>query len=228
MLAATLGGCLLQLPPPEIELDIEPAYNDQEVLIPYRLTGDAREAHGRWSLSILTEAEFELIETREIRIPSGASGVLQFDGLPEADFELTFELLSSRSGGYDVVPYLTRRHRFLVDRTPPPALIVEPDAGWNVDFYEGPALLAGDGSMRGWGGPLVWNVPTPPGESPVRLLVVVNEPRPPVEGEDEYDGSEIEFWYAGIGGGFTATITIVAVDEAGNRSQPYVRSYTTI
>ena len=120
LLLMAASGCLLQLPAPEINIHAEPAYNDQEILIPYDLSGEGRYARARWTLSIFTGVEFEEIVTREIRMPSGSSGVLQLGELPEARFRLDFALLTTRDGSYETVPYITRRVEFVVDRTAPP------------------------------------------------------------------------------------------------------------
>lgn len=228
LLVVTASGCLLQLPAPEINLHTEPAYNDQEILIPYELYGEGRYARARWTLAVFTGVEFEEIESREIRIPSGSSGVLQLGELPEARFRLDFDLLTTRDGSYETVPYITKWAEFVVDRTPPPT----PVDGAELTVTPNAAVAALDGSNRGFV-TLTYNHIPGPQESTVRLLVVVNEARPPVSDRDEYPGErfpgdEVEVWEAGVGGGFTAEVIVVAVDEAGNRSSPEIIIYTTI
>lgn len=214
------SGCLLQLPAPEINLHVEPAYNDQEILIPYELYGEGRYARARWTLSVFTGVEFEEIESREIRIPSGSSGVLQLGELPEALFRLDFALLTTRDGSYETVPYITRRAEFYVDRTAPEI------GGIFLQYYQdgAPATPINEPAV-GTDSELEIEPPpfAPEFESPNRILYTLNEPRPPIPGQDEYDGI-IWLWGAAEGSP-SADVTIVVVDEAGNRSDTRVESW---
>lgn len=212
-----VSGCLLQLPAPEINLYAEPAYNDQEILIPYELYGEGRYARARWTLAVFTGVEFEEVESREIRIPSGSSGVLQFGELFEGWFRLELALLTTRDGSYETVPYITKRAQFYVDRTAPDI------GGIFLQYYQDGVASAGP--AVGTNSELEIQPPpfVPDFESPNRILYTLNEPRPPVPDQDEYEGI-IWLWGAAEGSP-SALVTIVVVDEAGNRSDTRVESW---
>ena len=211
------SGCLLQLPAPKINIHAKPAYNDQEILIPYDLSGEGRYARARWTLSVFTGVEFEEIVSREIRMPSGSSGVLQLGELPEARFRLDFALLTTRDGSYETVPYITRRGEFVVDRTPPQI------TGITLQYYQNGMPNAAPAA--GTDSELEIEPPpfAPEFESPNRILYTLNDPRPPVPEADEYEG--IIWLWDSTEVSPSALITIVVIDEAGNRSDVLVESW---
>ena len=214
---AMLSGCLLQFQQPEIGLTIKEAYNENEILIPYVLFSEGQQAQARWTLNVYNPVEgvFELIQNREVRIPSGTSGVLELGALWEGRFEIVFELLTTRDGSYDPVPYLTQRRVFYVDRSAPVASAI------GVEYYHdggGPFadIMAGATNVS--------MVVYPPDantdfESPVRVLHEVvydfeETVGPFVPGEDEVSGP-ISLWNDVEP---TVEVGLVAIDEAGNRS----------
>ncbi len=222
MVAAS--GCLLQLPAPEINLLAEPAYNDQEILIPYELYGEGRYARARWTLSVFTGVEFEEIESREIRIPSGSSGVLQLGELPELRFRIDFELLTTRDGSYEPVPYMTKWAEFVVDRTPPDILEV-------VFTPQGGAVTPEDETVDAF--LLIEYIGTfdPAFESEEYVYAVVGEIRPPVADEqdrvylDTLNQATLQLW-SGSAEAKNVPVTVVLVDQAGNRSDPWHQTFT--
>lgn len=228
-LAATLvlSGCIMQLEPPQVDLVVEPAYGDWQILIPYQMTGQGAFVRGRWTLSYFNGEDFTLLESREIRLPSGSAGVLDFGELFPARFEVILELLSARNDGPTSIPYLTRRREFVVDRESP-------------NINERLSIVPLDGAV----GPdetieariLIERISEPDlaFESYERVLAVVGELRPPVEGVDEVpideatNTAELILWPASDPGTpYNVPVTIVVVDEAGNRSEPWFEVFTT-
>lgn len=211
--ALVLSGCFMLLPAPGIEIMVKPAYNESEILIPYSLYGQSSVAHARWTLRRLDPGpplEWHQIEQREVRLPSGSSGVLELGHLGEAKYELVFEMLTTRDRTYEVVPYLTQRRQFYVDRTPPEAAFV--GLQYYNDGFPGGAPMATQRAELEVTAPAY----DPNVESPVRILYTLNDPRPPVPDRDEYGPGRILLWEAGEA--VYTQIIIVAVDAAGNRS----------
>ncbi|MFW5789340.1 MAG: hypothetical protein ACOCW3_05310 [Spirochaetota bacterium] len=224
-----IGGCLLQIDTPGIDLMMEPAYNEQEILIPYSLRGDGSQAQARWTLSVFTGSEYELLESREIRLPSGSSGILSLGDLPEARYRLLFEMLTTRSGSYEIVPYLAVTEEFYVDRT-------APDLADTVITPEGGAPTS-DPSIDAWVTLQYTGSADPAFESPVRFIGVTGSMlagelvRPPVPGEDELpvvgaDTWEISLWSADPGGAHSVWAVAALVDEAGNRSDVWAQDFS--
>jgi len=169
------AGCFLPLDAPNIELFVESAYNDDNVLVSYSLWGAGSSAQARWTLNRFDTDTVSWVEidSREVRLPNGTSGVLQFGSLDEAKYELTFELLTTRDGSYDVVPYLTQQREFTVDRTAPvtplPAEIV---------YYENGSPVAVPAFNTHAEAEIKAPVYDPDRESPTVILARVDEALP--------------------------------------------------
>ncbi len=217
--ALILSGCFVQLPTPGIDLMVRTAYNEDEILIPYSLHDHGSAAHARWTLARLDPETllWRQIESREVRLPSGSSGVLELGYLEQGKHEIAFEMLTTRDRSYEVVPYLTQTREFYVDRSPPDA------AGIGVQYYNngtpaGAPLATATAELE------VTPPPHNPNyESPVRILYTLNEPRPPAPERDELTSDRILLWESG--GEAKATVIIVAIDAAGNRSGPLVEDW---
>lgn len=215
-----LGGCFLQLPTPYIEIPAPGGFNDDDLLIPYEISGAGSSARARWTFRQSPDngTTWNDLESREIRVPNGSAGVLQLGWWPEGLYQIEFELLTTRDRTYEVVPYLTEIHTFFVDRTAP-------------DVFVGITENPPEGTWPG-ANPLDVTIaydplaePSPPRLSGQRLLVTFNEPRRPVPGRDEYKGEPVSLWEsASIGD--TATVIVVEVDEAGNQSAPRIFVWT--
>jgi len=216
----SLSGCPLQLAAPEIALTVEPAYRTVRILVPYRLTGEGPRATARWSLGAFNGSDYEEIDSSQVELPSGSSGVLELEDLAEGRYEIVFRMLTTRNDSYEPVPYLTQRREFTVDRTVPEAV------GIVRQYYEdGTATAVPPASLdpaRRVELEIVAPAYDPEFESPTRILYTVNDPRSPVSGEDEY-GGRIVLWDANEYE--PQVIVIVAVDEAGNRSSTVVDTW---
>ncbi len=217
--ALMLCGCFVQLPTPGIDLMVRDAYKEYEILIPYSLRGYGSTAHARWTLSRLEPAtgSWGQTERREVRLPSGSSGVLELGYLEQGRHELVFEMLTTRDRSYEVVPYLTQTREFYVDR-------VAPDAGAiGLQYYNNGSPDAVPEAAA----TAELEVTPPPHdpdyESPVRILYTLNEARPPVPERDELYSQRILLWEPG--GEAKATVIIVAIDAAGNRSDPLIEDW---
>lgn len=222
-----LTGCIMQLDPPEVDLFVEPAYNEFDILIPYQMTGRAPFAQGRWTLSYFDGAGYTLIESREIRLPSGSAGVLSFGELFPARFELVLELLTARDGGQTAVPYLTRRREFVVDRD-------SPNLWDRIDIVPVNGAVGPDETVEATIVIQRLEEPNLAFESDERVLAVVGEIRPPVEGVDdlpfdeETGTAELFLWPASPPGTpYNVPVTVVVVDEAGNRSETWFETFQT-
>ncbi|MFW5738179.1 MAG: hypothetical protein ACOCYX_04645 [Spirochaetota bacterium] len=218
-----LSGCLLQFSTPRIELFAEPAYNDPEILIPYELWGDGPDAHARWTLEVYTGSAWELLESREVRVPSGSAGVLSLGHLGEAQYRLTFEMLTVRNGTYEAASYLTIVRRFYVDKTAPTV--------GDIVVAEGGGAASSDETQEAW---ITLENTSPPNadyESPEYFIAVVDDVRPPTLDERvEHDPGRMAptvwLWPASPPGTtYSFPVSIALVDEAGNRSDVTTRYY---
>lgn len=218
-----LSGCLLQLPTPAINVLAKEAYNDDEILIPYEMWGESSYATARWTLGGFNGTDYETFMSKEVRLPSGGSGVLDLGNLPDERYELVFELLTTRDGSLDPVPYLTQRTVFYVDRAAP-ANNLNPGTDLNPP-QSTPQSVSNDLFVT------VSYVPSPtPIESPERVLFAVGNIRPPVPGQDELDESGVaHIWSPGdFVDGPDVLVYFVIIDKAGNRSPLVSATYQTI
>lgn len=222
---AVLSGCPFQFATPSIEIRNEGAYNEAEILIPYSLTGDSSFARARWRLREFDAPTGVWLQEREVRLPSGGSGVIELGNLPEYEYEIEISLLTTRDGTFEVVPYLTRTVGFFVDRTPP--------AGYTFEYIDDGGVFAGQGGatapFSGLPGPPTFvdvridPDPLLPGESPVRVLAIVDEFRPLEPGTDDERPIQWELWSDTDPQPLSMTFQLI--DEAGNRGPIQLESY---
>jgi hypothetical protein len=223
VLIAGLTGCLLELENPELEIGVEPAMNDDLITIPYRVFGAPAGSTLRWELYFNDGfGNFVFGFEQSVRVYSNDSGLLELGYLNEAQYQIIFNLETSRGTGTEVVPSLTRSFYFYVDRTPPATNAVP------GDFSPIPGTTLSVATDQSVG--VSYFDPTDPNfESPQRVLVAVDTGiRPPIVGVDELDPSgSFRLWRAGeYVSPATIQVTWVVVDEAGNRSSLSADSYT--
>jgi len=210
-ITTALAGCFMPLDTPGIDLNTESAYNDENILISYSLWSTGTSAQARWMLRRFDPVTpvWVDIDSREVRLPNGGSGVLQLGFLDEAKYELTFELLTTRDGSYDPVPYLTQRREFTVDRTapvtPPPTTIL---------YYENEASVGMPAFNTKAEAEFVSPPYDPDRESSTVVLARIDEALPLLW--ENARPERFVIWdssYPGPG----ITLYYVAIDEAGNR-----------
>ena len=224
LLAATFSGCTLQLEPPKLDVIIEPAYPSHNVLVPYELRGDGTYAQARWTLKRYRAdiGEWELVQSWEISVPNGSSGILQLErfNMYDARYELTVELLTTRGGPSTTTPTLTSQAEFYVDTQSP---------GGNIALYDdqkvgpGPQLPYFPGLQLEIY-PVYDGTPDLNIESPVELYHRIDSTVPPTDDQDP-TGDTIIMWEGGEPS-YSRILTIIAIDQAGNIGSYRVENYT--
>jgi hypothetical protein len=209
-----LSGCLLRFPLPEINLWTEAGYNGKEILIPYELRGDGAEVSARWSLEHFDDpaSSWKEVESRQVRLPNGSSGVIQLDELAEGKYRLTFELLTTRDGSYEPVSYLTQVEEFFVDMAAP--VVWDLTLQYYNDDTPAAAPMAGAHAEL----EVTYTPPSfnPDVEAPVEIVYTLNDLRMPVNERDVLQG-RILLWES-TEANPSADILLAVVDDAGNRS----------
>lgn len=217
-----LAGCTLRLEAPKLELVVEPAYNSENILIPYELSSSGGAATARWELHRYQPGsdEWTLNRSSVVSVPNGSAGILPLDGLDEGRYQLTAELLVKRGALEEPAAALTRQAEFYVDRTPPTGFIALDDSQGAVDDPSPPYDPAQplDVFPR-YDGPV-----DPDRESPVQLHARVDSTVPPSAADDPA-ASSIRLWDGGELS-YSHVLAIVAIDEAGNIGSYRVESYT--
>ena len=231
LVSAALGACILQLPSPYVRVEMKSAYNETDILIPYEIYGESGFARARWTIEyfdVFGDGVWELQNTREVRIPSGSSGVLELGALDQGRYRVEIALLTTRSGSFEQVPYLTVTEEFYVDRERP----TTPDDGDPYDYYfidggfianstaPAPApddLVAGRNYDVEYSGISDW---TDNFESPVSLLV--NPGGPAVLTPEDHGQGDLRFTVEDMG---AQVYYVQAIDEAGNRGDVEVLTF---
>lgn len=230
LLASVLfTGCFLSFNAPEIWLEPRFWYNDNQVLIPFEAWGDSTVAYIRYSFEHFDGATWLLDKEQDIQVPSGSTGVLQYDapgGWPE--YRLTFILLRSRDASAVPTPFLTEVRTFQIDPDPPgenpPGNVFNP----NADLLPLPSPAPDPPRALD----LNINVTDPvffaDGGSEIRLVYTTDGSVP-----TEWDrsvwgaGDSMNIWGAfEVGVGQSRVVRMMFIDMAGNRSQVWSMVYT--
>ncbi len=223
--AATLSACLLRLETPQIDIGLEPAYNDSDITIPFRALGLPPGSILKWELSVFDGADYIYLSEQAVRVNPEDDGLISLGFLGEGQFRMVFSVITSRGSGEDEVPTLAQAHYFFVDRTPPANVA---PAQFNPPFGSSASTLALDVTVDY--DPANTGHPTydPSLLSPQRVLAVVGGSiRPPVAGIDEIEGNSFRVWNANeFVPPVSVTVTWVVIDEAGNRSVLDTGGYT--
>ncbi len=219
LLAAALSGCTLQLEPPKLEVITQPAYPSHNVLIPYELRGDGTYAQARWTLKRYRTdiGEWELVQSWEISVPNGSSGILQLErfNMYDARYEITVELLTSRGELSTAAPTLTSQAEFYVDTQAPGGSIVLNDS-------QGGSPYLPEDQLKIY--PEYDEMPDLNIESPVMLYHRIDSTVPPTNDQDP-TGDTIIMWEGGEPF-YSRVLTIIAIDQAGNIGEYRAVTYT--
>ena len=219
-----LSGCFLNFNAPDIELDARYWYNTNDILIPYWLHGDSNVAYGRYRIEYDAGSGWELQEEREIQIPSGSSGVIEYFAPNDMWFyRLTFSLLRSRDASAVPTPFMTEVQLFQIDRNPPggpfdptmPAYLT-PSSPSSSPANNDLDIFANDPGIFSDGG------------SPVRLVYTTDGSIPTDWDRQVWGtGDPIQVWRANqIAPSETVIVRMMFIDDAGNRSGVFTASYT--
>lgn len=207
-----LSGCFLQLPEPTVTMEVAPYVDSSLVLIPITFQGEGAVNYGRYTLCEWDTAtqSYRLRQTRDIDVESGYSSILNFE-LPDNRYRLTFSVLSVRDGTFTPVPYLTVERPFVVD-TQVPSNDFKPNPG--------PGVYAADQWVR-----LNHDELSGTSGSPVTISYTIdsdgtNDAMPPDNAEVYRPSQEI---FVPLTPGTTVYLNVIAIDEAGNRSE--IRTY---
>jgi len=218
VVAVALTGCLLQLENPQVTLEAAPAYNDARISMPFYATGVASPARVLWELACYDTltGTWEDAGSEQLQIPTDTYGALELGELPESKYRLTVELLEGRSND-NAVAFQRIQHEFYVDR-------IAPNVSDITALNENPSssLASEDVYLD-----ITLNdTSNPDFESPHRVLATVGDGIlvPNIHEVDE----QLLLWTAGEHSvATTITAYLLVIDEAGNRSDLIMPTYTT-
>ncbi len=232
-----LAGCWNDLSRPGIDVLVEIAYNQDEILIPFFAWGDRNPARVRWRFDRFDPGTgWITYDERETQTPNGYGGILSLGNPGDGRYRLEATLLATRDRSNVPVPHRTISREFWVDRTA--AVFGDRWLVSSPEDVDGNTLTPPYGAaVAGFVELTIVNEPDPDFEAPEVLLMVravSGDPdrpiRPPVPGQDEFDptehGNRIRLWDAGeFTEPKTVTIIMVVVDAAGNRSDTFFEWY---
>ena len=220
--AVLLGSCwLFNFSTPGIDLPVQAWYRESPILIPFSVWGDSYIADITYTFEAWDGSQWIERENERLEMPSGSSGVLEYDPGVYTQHRLTFTLLQTHDATGVPAEILTETRLFQIDTEPP-----DVDA---INFWENagqPAAVPYNDALELYvtvdGGEL----DTPSG-APVELVYTVDGPVP-VEGQDptiRTPGDQIWIW--GAGETSERYLRVILVDDAGNRSDVRVIRYAT-
>ena len=219
---ALVGSCwLFDFSVPGVNLPEQQWYGEDPILIPFRVWGDSYVADVHYTFEAWTGAEWHVQDDRHIRLPSGSSGVLEYNSAGFNQHRLTFVLLQTHDATGVATPFLTATREFWIDTEPPDVSLITLTP--NSDQLGGPPYSENyflEVTVAGG------EIDTPTGSN-VRLFYTIDGSVP-----TEYHGDRIEdsgqtIWIWNQHEVLERFLRIMLIDDAGNRSSVRLIRYAT-
>ena len=223
-LVSLVSGCTFVIEPPGITISPLPGYPRGDVLIPYEVRGNAGSVTAAWELRRYDGGlgEWRDPETWQFPVEAGTSGVLPLElGWGNARYEISGQILANRGGASGSPATLTAAAEFYVDVDAPfDSIDLNDSQGGGPNplgsYVPGIPLLVT---------PDYLGSPDPDYESAVNLHYRVDSTSlPTVNDPILAPGESVELW-PGDGAPYTRFLSIIAIDEAGNRGTLRLEAY---
>jgi hypothetical protein len=218
--AALFSSCLFEVEHPRINPELKPAYKATNISIPFWISDSSSPAKVRWELAFYNvgTSAWEDVAANLLQVPAETYSALALGELPEARFRLTMELLGARAND-DEIPFDRIVHEFYVDRTLPSLSDITGLGTPGGGTHSASSALATTVNFA--------SSANTDYESPTRPLAALNDVSLVIPGSHEINGNTVQIWAAGEHApGDVVSLTLAVVDEAGNRSDLRIETYT--